>query len=90
MTKTRHKNIKTMKNSINSIIAAAALSLSIVFSAAAEGNLKVASVDKVLPASVPVLETPTPEKVKPAADTKYSTEQKMSIVELKVSGNDKK
>src|SRR6478736_2494803 len=82
---------RTMKNSINSIIAAVALSLTIVFSAAAEGNVKATNVNKVLPASAPALDTPAPEKVKPALDfKKYSPEQKMSIVELKVSGSDKK
>ena len=80
-----------MKSSIKSIIAVAALSLSIVFTAAAEGNVKVANLNKVLPASAPVLETPAPEKVKSSVDSKkYSPQQKMSIVELKVSGSDKK
>lgn len=80
-----------MKSSIKSIIAVAALSLSIVFTAAAEGNVKVVNMNKVLPDSAPALETPAPEKAKPSVDSKkYSPQQKMSIVELKVSGNDKK
>lgn len=37
-----------------------------------------------LPASLPVLETPAPQQVKPAKEQKYSPTQKAAIADLKL------
>ncbi|WP_215240053.1 hypothetical protein [Dyadobacter helix] len=78
-----------MKNSIKSIIAVAALSTTIVFTSFAEGN-KVTDAKNLLPVSIPVVESPAPEKTKQATELKtYSPAQKAAIVELKFEKNSK-
>ena len=73
-----------MKNSITTFICAMALSTSFVFADNTEDKTT-SVVNKFLPASIPVVETPAPHHVKSTSDyNKYSPAQKASIVELKI------
>ena len=79
-----------MKNSISTFICAMALSTSFVFANNAEDK-STAVVKNALPVSVPVIETPAPQRVKTAAEyNKYTPEQKAAIVELKITKDSNK
>lgn len=53
--------------------------------ASTEDKVKVSGVNRILPATLPVLESPAPVVVKNERDTnKYSAEQKAAIVELRL------
>ena len=90
-----------MKNAKNLIVAAMmvltiatyanANNLNNNISARLEEKVKVAGVKNVLPAALPVLETPAPHAVKNVTDTnKLSAEQRAAIVELQLKSNSAK
>ena len=72
-----------MKNSITTFIRAMALTTSFAF--ANTEDKSTASAKNSLPASVPAVETPAPQREKTTTDyNKYTPAQKASIVGLKI------
>ena len=79
-----------MKNSITTFICAIALSTTFALANSTEDK-STGVVKNALPVSVPVIETPAPQRVKTAAEyNKYTPEQKAAIVELKITKNSNK
>ncbi|MCF0055999.1 hypothetical protein [Dyadobacter sp. CY356] len=80
-----------MKNA-NIMIALILLALTIATSAIAsnEEKSKVTLINKVLPASLPVLDSPAPQRVSLSAESTKTAIQKANIVELKLKSIDKK
>jgi len=73
-----------MKNSITTFICAMALSTSLVF--ANTEDKTTAAVKNSLPASIPALESPAPQRTATTVNTnKYTPAQKAAIVELKLT-----
>ncbi|REA58522.1 hypothetical protein DSL64_20775 [Dyadobacter luteus] len=72
-----------MKNIANILICTFVLGSTLTFAGQSEDKATATPVN-ALPASAPALESPAPQKDKLAADTKYSAEQKASLVELKL------
>ena len=59
--------------------------------ASAEEKIKTSSANSVLPASLPVLDSPAPLAEKNVTDAnKYNAEQKAALVELKLKSNSAK
>ena len=78
-----------MKTSVTTFICAMALTTTIAFGNHIEDKAA-GDVKKSLPASVPAMESPAPEKTKSTSDyNKYSPSQKAAIVELKLKGTAK-
>ncbi|MCE7041716.1 hypothetical protein [Dyadobacter sp. CY312] len=73
-----------MKKLATIFVFAFALSTTISFGNNADEKATVSSV-KSLPASLPAIETPAPQRTKPTAAQKYSPAQKAAITELKLS-----
>lgn len=80
-----------MKNA-NKMIALALLALTIATSAIAsnEEKSKVTLINKILPAALPILDGPAPQRVNLSAESSKTAIQKASIVELKLKSIDKK
>lgn len=55
-----------------------------------EEKRSVTALDKVLPVSLPVIESPAPQKVSVASAKQLSAEQKIAIVELELKNAPKK
>lgn len=73
-----------MKNSITTFICAMALTTSFAF--ANTEDKSTAAVKNSLPASVPAVETPAPQREKSTIEyNKYTPAQKASIIELKIA-----
>jgi hypothetical protein len=97
------KIIDTMKNT-KTILVGAMMAMTIAVSTnannvnagqlysatSADEKIKVTGANNVLPASLPVLETPAPQSVKITNDTnKHSAEQKAAIVGLQLKSSTK-
>ena len=80
-----------MKNA-NKMIAVALIAMAIATSANAsnEEKSKVTLINKILPASLPALEGPAPQRVTLSAESTKTAIQKANIVELKLKSIDKK
>jgi hypothetical protein len=80
-----------MKNA-NIMIALILLALTIATSAIAanEEKSKVTLINKVLPASLPILDGPAPQRVNLSAESTKTAIQKANIVELKLKSINKK
>ena len=77
-----------MKNTIKTIAITAVFSLTILGSTFAANDLKANDAKVVLPATLPVIETPAPVKNKTVEIAKEMTPaQKASIVELELKSN---
>ena len=73
-----------MKNSITTFICAMALTTSFAF--ANTEDKTTTAVKNALPASIPALESPAPQRTTTAASVgKYTPAQKAAIVELKIT-----
>jgi len=80
-----------MKNTINILAGALiAMTISTYASANTEDKAIVSSINKSLPVSVTVLETPAPQNVTVAKSQNLTAAQKASIVELKLKSDSKK
>jgi hypothetical protein len=80
-----------MKNTMNILAGAMiAMTISTYATANTEDKAIVSSINKSLPVSVTVLETPAPEKASVTKTQNYTAPQKASIVELKLKSDSKK
>lgn len=80
-----------MKNTMNILAGAMiAMTISTYATANTEDKAIVSSINKSLPVSVTVLETPAPEKATVTKTQNYTAPQKASIVELKLKSDSKK
>lgn len=73
-----------MKKLATIIVFALTLSTTISFGRNVEDKATTTSVQS-LPASLPAIETPAPQRTKPATEQKYSPAQKAAQVDLKLS-----
>jgi hypothetical protein len=71
-----------MKNTINTMFAAALVFSMVSFNALAEGNAKIGTVNTLLPATIGAIEVSAPEALHPLAQRVYSPAQRAAIVEL--------
>ncbi|WP_254411143.1 hypothetical protein [Dyadobacter diqingensis] len=80
-----------MKNTMNILAGAMiAMTISTYATANTEDKAIVSSINKSLPVSVTVLETPAPQKATVTKTQNYTAPQKASIVELKLKSDSKK